>query len=119
VHFASAISTIVVLYGLYAFAGRGVTVTVSQSVVLQVRHRFPPLFLVIYHHRNQLLGILLAKAALSHPSQSHLAPSLILLAVVFTSASNVLIIDNVPFTPPFTCIGTDGSCRFIIAIQQP
>jgi hypothetical protein len=36
VHFASAISTILVLYGLYAFAGRGVTVTVSQSIVLQV-----------------------------------------------------------------------------------
>jgi|SRR6266699_888798 len=58
------------------------------------------LFLVISHHHNQLLGILLAKAALSHPSQSHLAPSLILLAVIFTSACNVLIIDNVPFTPP-------------------
>jgi hypothetical protein len=98
VHFASAISTVLVLYGLYAFTGRGVTVTVSQSIVLQVCHRFPPLFLVISHHHNQLLGILLAKAALLHPSQSHLAPSLILLAVVVTSACNVLIIDNVPFT---------------------
>lgn len=59
-----------------------------------------PVFrLVISHHHNQLLGILLAKAALSHSSQSHLAPSLILLAVVFTSACNVLIIDNVAFTP--------------------
>ncbi|KAF8501014.1 hypothetical protein F5888DRAFT_1324947 [Russula emetica] len=77
VHFASAISTILVLYGLYAFSGRGVTVAVSQSIVLQ------------------LLGILLAKAALSSPSQSHLAPSLILLAVVFTSACNVLVIDDV------------------------
>jgi hypothetical protein len=119
VHFASAISTIIVLYGLYAFAGRGVTVAVSQSIVLQVRHRFPPRFLVISHHHDQLLGILLAKAALSHASQSHLAPSLILLAVVFTSASNVLIIDTVPFTPPFARIGTDGACRFIIVMQRP
>jgi hypothetical protein len=119
VHFASAISTIVVLYGLYAFSGRGITVAVSQSIVLQVRHRFPPLFLVISHHHNQLLGILLAKAALSRPSQSHLAPSLILLAVVVTSACNVLIIDNVPFTPSFARIGTDGACRSITVIQQP
>jgi hypothetical protein len=119
VHFASAISNILVLYGLYAFSGRGVTVMVSQSIVLQVRHRFPPLFYVISHHHNQLLGILLAKAALSHPSQSHLAPSLILLAVVFTSACNVLIIDNVPFTPPFARIGTDGTCRSTIVMQQP
>ena len=52
------------------------------------------------HHHVQLLGILLAKAALSHPSQSHVAPSLILLAVVFTSACSVLIVDNVPFAPP-------------------
>lgn len=119
VHFASAVSNILVLYGLYAFSGRGVTVAVSQSIVLQVRHRFPPLFLVISHHHNQLLGILLAKAALSHPSQSHLAPSLILLAVVFSSACNVLIIDNVPFTPPFTRIGTDGTRRFTAVTQQP
>ena len=119
VHFASAISTVVVFYGLYAFAGRGPTVGVSQSIVLQVRHRFPPRFLVVSHRHNQLLGILLAKAALSHPSQSHLAPSLILLAVVFTSACNVLIIDNVPSIPPFACIGTDGACRSIIAMQQP
>ena len=77
------------------------------------------LFLVISHHHNQLLGILLAKAALSHPSQSHLAPSLILLAVVFSSACNVLIIDNVSFTPPFTRIGTDGTRRFTAVTQQP
>ena len=120
VHFASAFSTTLVLYGLYAFAGRGVTVPVSQSITLQVCHRFPPLFLIISHHHNQILGILLTKAALSYPSQSsHLAPSLILLAVVFTSACNVLIIDNVPFTAPFARIGTDGACRFIIVMQQP
>jgi hypothetical protein len=119
VHFASAFSTTLVLYGLYAFAGRGVTVTVSQSIVLQVRHRFPPLFLVISHHHNQLLGILLTKAALSYPSQSHLAPSLVLLTVAFTSACNVLIIDNVPFTLLFVRIGTDGACRFIIVMQHP
>ncbi len=63
VHFASAFSTTLVLYGLYAFAGRGVTVPVSQSIVLQVRHCFPPLFPAISHHHNQLLGILLTKAA--------------------------------------------------------
>ncbi|KAI9512395.1 hypothetical protein F5148DRAFT_898836 [Russula earlei] len=76
VHFASATSTAVVLYSFYAFSGLGVTAAVSQSVALQ------------------LLGILLAKVALSHPSQSHLAPSLILLTLAFTSACNVLIIDN-------------------------
>jgi len=119
VHFASAISTTLVLYGLYAFSGRGITVAVSQSIVLQVRPRFPPLSPVSSHHHDQLLGILLVKAALSHPSQSHLAPSLILLAVVFTSACNVLIIDNVPFTtPPFARICTDGVCRYIIVMQQ-
>lgn len=80
---------------------------------------FPPLFLVISHHHNQLLGILLAKAALSHPLQSHIAPSLILLAVVLTSACNVLIVDNVPFTLPFARIGTDGACRSIIVMQRP
>ncbi|KAH9969575.1 hypothetical protein BC827DRAFT_1262811 [Russula dissimulans] len=78
VHFASATSTALVLYGLHAFSGRSLTVTVSQGFALQ------------------LLGILLAKIALvSHPSQSHLSPSLILLAVAFTSACNVLIIDNI------------------------
>ncbi len=99
VHFASAISTVLVLYGLYAFAGRGVTVAVSHSIALQVRRHFSHVLLMISHARGQLLGILLAKAALSHP-QSNLAPSLTLLAVIFTSACNVLIIDNVPFTPP-------------------
>jgi hypothetical protein len=100
VHFASAASSILVLYGLYAFAGRGVTVTVSQSIVLQVCPRFSPLFLVISHHHNQLLGILLAKAALPHPSQSHRGPPLVLLVVAFTSACNILVIDDVPFTLP-------------------
>lgn len=116
VHFASALSTIFVLYGFYAFAGRGVTVVVSQGIVLQVGPRFPPLFLVVSHRYNQLLGILLAKAAFS---QSHLAPSLILLAVAFTSACNVLIIDNVPFTPLFTRIGADGACRPTVIMQLP
>lgn len=41
VHFASAASTILVLYGLYAFAGRGVTVAVSQSIALLVRRHVP------------------------------------------------------------------------------
>ena len=41
VHFASAASTILVLYGLYAFAGRGVTVAVSQSIALLVRRNVP------------------------------------------------------------------------------
>lgn len=82
--------------------------------------RSSPHFLVISHHRaGQLLGILLTKTALSHPSDSHLAPPLILLAVVFTSACNVLIIDKVPFPPPFARIGTDGGGRFIIAMRQP
>ena len=83
VHFASAISTILVLYGLYAFAGRGITVAVSQSIVLQVRHRFSASFPVISHHHNQLLGILLAKRRLvtpftitsrsfTHPARRHL-----------------------------------------------
>jgi len=100
VHFASAITTTLVLYGLYAFAGRGVTVAVSQNIVLQVRHRFPSISLVITHHcGRQVLGILLAKTTFSLPSQSHVAPSLILLAVIFTNACNVLLIDNVPFTP--------------------
>jgi hypothetical protein len=47
----------------------------------------------------QLFGILLAKIALSQPSEPHLAPSFILLAVAFTSACNVLIIDYVLFVP--------------------
>jgi hypothetical protein len=100
VHFASATSTILVLYGLYAFAGRGVTVAVSQSIALQVRRHVLPRFLVISHRRGQLLGTLLIKTALSHSSHSHLAPPLILLAVIFTSACNVLIIDKVPFPSP-------------------
>jgi hypothetical protein len=36
VHFASATSTVLVLYAFYALFGRGVTVTVCQSVALQV-----------------------------------------------------------------------------------
>ena len=119
VHFASASSTILVLYGLYAFAGRGATMAASQNIVLQVRPRFSPLFLVISHHHNQLIGILLAKTALSSPSQSNLAPSLILLLVVFTSACNVFFIDNVPFTPPFARIGTDGVVGLSSSCNEP
>jgi hypothetical protein len=104
-HFANAISIVLVLYGLYGFVGRGVTVAISQSIVLQVRLHFPPHFL-IYHHHNQLLGILLARTALSHPSQAHLASSsFVLLVVVLVNAWNVFTIDMVPFTPPFARIG--------------
>jgi hypothetical protein len=97
VHFASAISIILVFYGLYAFVGRGVTAAVCQGIALQVRCHVSPGLLVISHVREKLLGVLLAKTALS---QSHLAPSAILLAVAYTSACNVLMIDKVPFTPP-------------------
>lgn len=68
---------------------------------------------------NQLLGILLAKTAFSHLSQSHFALSPILLAVVFTSACNVLIIDDVTFTPLVARIGADGACRYTIVMQLP
>ena len=61
VHFASAISNILVLYGLYAFSGRGVTVAASQSIVLQVRYRFPPLFLVVSHHHISFLAFCLPR----------------------------------------------------------
>ncbi|KAI0304440.1 hypothetical protein B0F90DRAFT_1815769 [Multifurca ochricompacta] len=77
VHFAAATSTALVLFGLYAFTGRPITAPVSQSIALQ------------------LLGILLAKLALSHSSQSSLTPIFILLSVAFSSTCNVLIIDNV------------------------
>ena len=100
VHFASAISIILVLYGLYAFVGRGVTATVSQTIALQVRCHVSPCLLVISHDGEQLLGVLLAKTALSHPSLSHVSPSAILLAVAYTSACNVLMIDKVPITLP-------------------
>ena len=96
VHFASAISIILVLYGLYAFVGRGVTAAVCQGIALQVRCHVSPGLPVISHDREKLLGVLLAKTALS---QSRLA-SAILLAVAYTSACNVLMIDMVPFAPP-------------------
>lgn len=73
---ACAISIVLVLYGLYGFAGRVVTMAISQSIVLQ------------------LLGISLARAALSHPSQAHLASSLVLLIIVYINAGSVLFIDN-------------------------
>jgi hypothetical protein len=44
VHFACATSTTLVLYGSYALFGRGVTVTVSQNIALQVRRHAPTLF---------------------------------------------------------------------------
>lgn len=72
VHFASAISTTLVLYGLYAFAGRGVTVTVSQSIVLQVRHRFPQLSLGFSHHTISYLAFCLPRP-LCHDLHSHIS----------------------------------------------
>jgi hypothetical protein len=50
VHFTSAISIILVLYGLYAFEGRGVTAAVSQTVALLVRRHVPPHLPYISHH---------------------------------------------------------------------
>lgn len=52
VHFASAISIILVFYGLYAFEGRGVTAAVSQTIALLVRCRVPPHLSVLSHHHD-------------------------------------------------------------------
>jgi hypothetical protein len=61
VHFASAFSTTLVLYGLYAFSGRGVTVTVSQSIVLQVRLRYLPGQPLFWHDETASQGALCDK----------------------------------------------------------
>lgn len=76
VHFAAAASTVFVLYGLYAFAGQHIG-TVLQSTILQ------------------LLGVSLAKVALSDPSKSTFTSPLVLLSVTFTSACNVFVIHNI------------------------
>jgi hypothetical protein len=52
VHFASAISIILVFYSLYAFVGRNFTAGVSQIIALQVRCTVPPGLLVISHDRE-------------------------------------------------------------------
>lgn len=98
-HFASAISIILVVYGLYAFVGRGVTAAVCQGIALQVRCHVSAGLLVISHDREKLLGVLLAKTALS---QSGLPPSAVLLAVAYTSACNLLMIDMVPLLPLYS-----------------
>lgn len=56
VHFASAISIILVVYGLYAFEGRGVTPAGSQTIALLVRRRVSPHLPVISHHRSSFLA---------------------------------------------------------------
>jgi hypothetical protein len=77
VHLAVAASTVFVLYGLYAFAGQHIGTPVLQSTVLQ------------------LLGVSLAKVALSNASKSNFTSPLVLLSVTFTSACNVFVIHNI------------------------
>lgn len=77
VHLAAAASTLFVLYGFYAFAGQHIGMPVLQSTVLQ------------------LLGVSLAKVALSSPSKSTFTSLLVLLSVAFTSACNVFVVHNI------------------------
>ncbi|KAH9980293.1 hypothetical protein BGW80DRAFT_1556876 [Lactifluus volemus] len=94
-HVAAATSTALVLYGLYAFSGRPVTALVSQSIALLVR-RHSLLYIPDTYSSPRLAPRAPTRQwGLSHPSQSYLTPSLVLLCIAFASASNVLIIDNI------------------------
>ncbi|KAH9080563.1 hypothetical protein EDB83DRAFT_2513530 [Lactarius deliciosus] len=77
VHLAAAASTLFVLYGFYALMGQHIGMPVLQSTVLQ------------------LLGVSLAKVALSNPSKSTFLSLLVLLSVAFTSACNVFVVHNI------------------------
>ncbi|KAI9443197.1 hypothetical protein H4582DRAFT_2109565 [Lactarius indigo] len=77
VHLAAATSTLFVLYGFYAFAGHHIGTLVLQCAVLQI------------------LGVSLAKVALSNPLTSSFTSLLVLLSVTFTSACSVFVIHNI------------------------
>jgi hypothetical protein len=119
VQITSATSTVLVVYGLYAFSGRGITAALSQNIALQVRPS--PVLPLVPGGGSPLWFSFLAFCSPrshyhnlpSHISLPHSSSSPSPSPVPVMSSSLIMYLSS-----PLTRISTDGEGRFIVLILQ-